>query len=159
MKIEEREEKLEKGENSYKVNSNVRVEIDERKKERKKISWDSELKKKDIVVLLNCSILTGDNGIFTFDEIASSTVKRELDGADIIISAIGHESTAKIMSELLGCEVPVNRIKYEQFPGETAIVFQLKGKSPEGKILTRKEIEKIGYTWKRIRKFNRSPFA
>jgi hypothetical protein len=41
----------------------------------------------------------------------------------------------------------MNRIQYQQAPGNTALVFKLKGRAPEGKILTTKEIEEIGYEW------------
>ena len=60
-------------------------------------------------------------------------------------SAIGHESTAKIMTKLLGIPVEVNRQNYIQPVGEKAIVFKLKTRAPEGKILTAEEIEEIGY--------------
>ena len=88
-----------------------------------------------VIVLMNCSIMTGADGIYTVDTTYLSSVTYQLEIADIIISAIGHESTAQIMSELLGVKVPVNRIKYEQLPGETAIIFQLNSRPPEGKIL------------------------
>jgi len=39
----------------------------------------------------------------------------------------------------------VNIIQYEQKTGDTAIVFKLRSKTLEGKILTREEIEEIGY--------------
>ncbi len=46
---------------------------------------------------------------------------------------------------LLGVPVPVNRIQYEQTTGDLAVVFKLRGRPPEGKILTAEEIEAIGY--------------
>lgn len=60
-------------------------------------------------------------------------------------SAIGHASTAEILSDLLGVLVPVARIQYEQQPGEQALVFKLRGRAPEGVILDRSQIEEIGY--------------
>jgi hypothetical protein len=69
-------------------------------------------------------------------------------------SVIGHNSTAQIMSELLEIEVPVNRIKYEQTCDDIAIVFQLRKRPPEGKILSRQEIEKCGYDFFIVRKYD-----
>ena len=60
-------------------------------------------------------------------------------------SAIGHESTAEILSELLDVKVSVNRQNYIQPPNSKALVFKLKERAPEGCILSREEIEKIGY--------------
>ena len=60
-------------------------------------------------------------------------------------SAIGHESTAEILTELLGIEVKMNRQMYKQDVGDTAVVFKLNGRPEEGKILSRNEIEEIGY--------------
>ena len=62
-----------------------------------------------------------------------------------LLSAIGHETTAQILTELLGFEIPVNRIEYRQEPGDIALVFKLRGRPSEGKILTRDEIEAMGY--------------
>ena len=154
----ETEEILIRGQNPWKINTKIKISVDGKKEERNDMEIQRYNRKK-VIALLNCSIMTGIDGIYTSDTIGPSAVKKELDDADIIISAIGHESTAKIMTELLGIEVPVNPIKYEQLSGEVAIVFQLNSRPPEGKILTYKEIEKIGYTWKRIEKYNRNPFG
>ena len=98
------------------------------------------------IALLNCSIITADG------EYRQTTVSldwvRETTANNEIISAIGHDSTAQIMTELLGINVPINRINFEQQPGQDAIVFKLNGRAPEGKILSREEIEEIGYTFK-----------
>jgi hypothetical protein len=64
---------------------------------------------------------------------------------DGFMSAIGHESTAKILSELLGVEVQLNRINVKCQNSDVLVVFTLKSRAPEGKILTKEEIEAIGY--------------
>lgn len=97
---------------------------------------------------LNTSILTS-YGSFTYDSATVEEVLYHLQAAEQtnipIESAVGHASTAAIMSDLLGREVPVNRCEYRQEPGDTAIVFKLRGRPPEGKILSREELEAIGY--------------
>lgn len=62
-----------------------------------------------------------------------------------IQSAIGHQSTADLLSMLLECPVPVNRIEYKQEPHDVALVFKPKQRIGEGKVLTREELEGIGY--------------
>lgn len=64
------------------------------------------------------------------------------------MSAIGHQSTADILTELLDMPIPMNRILFQQEPGQKAICFKLKGRPEEGKILSREEIEQIGYEFK-----------
>jgi hypothetical protein len=51
------------------------------------------------------------------------------------VSAIGHESTARWLSQLLGMEVPPNRITIEMQPGDEALVVKLLQRLPEGVVL------------------------
>ena len=60
-------------------------------------------------------------------------------------SAVGHESTAKLLSQLLGVNVPANRQEIKLKYGDKLIVFQLMQRLPEGKILDEEELKKIGY--------------
>jgi hypothetical protein len=63
-------------------------------------------------------------------------------------SAIGHESTALVVSKLLGIDVPVNRAQVKPVPGDKLLCFKLKkGRAPEGVILNQKQIEEMGYEW------------
>ena len=62
-----------------------------------------------------------------------------------LTSAIGHESTAAPLSQLLEINVPVNRILVTPVEGDTLLCFKLKGRAPEGKILTVAELEELGY--------------
>lgn len=62
-------------------------------------------------------------------------------------SAIGHDGTAALVSELLHREIPVNRIAWTQAPGELGIAFKLRGRPPEGKILTAEQCRQIGWDW------------
>lgn len=98
------------------------------------------------LALLNTTIATTD-GTYRIATITLEEAKNIVKSNDLL-SAIGHESTATIMSELLETEVNVNRIQFSQDEGQTALVFKLKGRAPEGVILNRGEIEKIGYDFK-----------
>ena len=62
------------------------------------------------------------------------------------ISAVGHQATAQILTELLEVEIPQNRIQAKQEDGQMALVFAMNQRIAEGVILNREEIEQIGYT-------------
>lgn len=95
------------------------------------------------LAILNTSILTAP-GEYTLGDITLESAKKLVSRKDID-SAVGHQSTAEIMTTLLGEEIPVNRQMFEQQPGQKALVFKLNGRPQEGKILTAEEIEQIGY--------------
>jgi Domain of unknown function (DUF1874) len=99
-----------------------------------------------LVALLTTSILTND-GNYSMKTIDYVDTGNLLSGKEIL-SAIGHESTAQILTELLGVDVPVNRIQFAQEVGQQALVFKMNSRLPEGKILSREEIEEIGYSFK-----------
>jgi hypothetical protein len=97
------------------------------------------------LTILNTSILTSF-GTFGFHEITLVDARNYCHDEEYQVqSAVGHQSTCDILSKLLAIDVPLNRIEYKQQTGETALVFKLKGRPEEGKILTLEEIEKIGY--------------
>jgi hypothetical protein len=56
------------------------------------------------------------------------------------ISAVGHQATAEILTDLLGVEVPFNRAAITMREGDSLIVFQLRVRLEEGRILTREEV-------------------
>lgn len=100
------------------------------------------------VTLLNTSILTAD-GDYEIKSVPLDVAKSLIEGKEVL-SAIGHQSTADILTELLGQNVKMNRINFAQEPGQIALVFKLNGRPEEGKILSREEIEKIGYSFKKL---------
>ncbi len=95
--------------------------------------------------VLNTSILT-DYGSYDYTMISEAEAKA-LASVHDVKSAVGHESTAKIISTVLGIEVPMNRINYKQEVGDSALVFKMNQRAPEGVIMTADEISKIGYQW------------
>jgi hypothetical protein len=95
------------------------------------------------VALLNTSILTAP-GTYTLEDISLAEAK-DVVLTNEILSAIGHQSTADILTELLEIPVSLNRIMFVQEIGQQALVFKLIGRPEEGKILSRDEIELIGY--------------
>jgi hypothetical protein len=96
-----------------------------------------------MITILNTSILTSF-GDYRYRPVEVGQVRMMLDKNEWQ-SAVGHESTAVILTELLGRPIPMNRMQYAQQSGEVAVVFKLKARAPEGTILSREEIEAIGY--------------
>lgn len=100
--------------------------------------------------VLNTSILTAV-GSYELEEISLDLAKK-LVSENEIDSAVGHASTAQIMTALLDKEIPVNRQMFAQQPGQDALVFKLNGRTQEGKILTAEEIEQIGYKFQILKR-------
>jgi KaiC/GvpD/RAD55 family RecA-like ATPase len=102
------------------------------------------------LALLNTTIATTDGSYeiktISLEEAKSLVTNNELD------SAIGHESTAQVMSTLLDAVIKMDRQQFEQQKGQYALVFKLKGRPPEGSILTYSEIEEIGYEFKLMKR-------
>lgn len=104
------------------------------------------------VVLLNTTIVTTD-GDYSIKTISLEKAKELVKNANLL-SAIGHQSTADIVSELLEIPIKMNRIMYTQEVGDIALCFKLKDRPEEGKILTAEEIETIGYEFKTMERIN-----
>jgi len=74
------------------------------------------MKTNQIVDILNTSIITTD-GNYTLTTI-TTTQAQELAQNNQILSAVGHEVTAQVLTTLLGVNVLVNRIMYAQEVGQ-----------------------------------------
>lgn len=127
------------------------VEFDKAIKYAENNLWGDDAKPLPLAIL-NTSILTAA-GTYKLTDIDVDTARtlvhtREID------SAVGHQSTAEIMTILLDKEIPVNRQMFSQQPGQQALVFKLNGRPQEGKILTADEIEQIGYKFQLLERID-----
>lgn len=116
--------------------------------------------------LLNTSIIPSAPGAYTVEayEVDLPAAQAILAHASKVVSHIGHESTAQVMSTLLKRHIPMDRTPLNICPDEernpnppdgdgcliarwpiVALVFQLRGRPPEGTILTAAQIEDYGY--------------
>jgi hypothetical protein len=85
------------------------------------------------------NMLSGDS-LVRFERMTQEQFAAHL-RAGGFVSAIGHASTAAFLAERLGIQVPENRINVAVEPGVLLYVVQIKGRLPEGKVLSGEEIE------------------
>lgn len=97
----------------------------------------------EVVGVLNTSIATvpGDYKL----EVITLEQAREIAQSCVLDSAIGHEATAQIMTAVLQTDVPFKRQIFQQQAGQRCIVFKIRGRVPEGTVLTLADINKMGY--------------
>lgn len=62
-----------------------------------------------------------------------------------LVSAIGHQSTADVVSNLIGVQIPMRRERLIFNPGDDVLVFSLNTRLEEGKVLTKDELEKLDF--------------
>ncbi len=103
---------------------------------------------KRTLTLLNTSILTSF-GKYSYDPVSLEQARQIVRDSQVrgetVQSAIGHQSTADLLTMLLEFPVPVNRMEFKQEVDDMALVFKPKQRIGEGKVLTREELEAIGY--------------
>jgi len=98
------------------------------------------------VGIFNGTVAT-TNGVYKISDIDVDNAKM-LICKNGFISAIGHRSTAEAISDSFNINIPMSRINFKQQVGQKAVVFKLNKRPPEGSILCRDEIERIGYSFK-----------
>ncbi|MEM3290677.1 MAG: DUF1874 domain-containing protein [Candidatus Micrarchaeaceae archaeon] len=103
--------------------------------------------KKYLANAFSLSMLEGDRNIIEIKEIHPEEILKNLSE---INSVIGHETTAQIVSEILGIPIQVNRSQIKLNKFDELFVFQLLERLPEGKILTHDEIKQIKHKWYKV---------
>jgi hypothetical protein len=78
-----------------------------------------------------------------FQRISLEGAKSKLKLGFEVQSAIGHQSTADVLSKLLDMEIPVNRTEIKLKRGDILIVFQLATRLPEGQVLSKEEVMEL----------------
>lgn len=106
--------------------------------------------------LLNTTIVT-NAGLYRNDKItveeavvlAAQATKARIP----ITSWVGHEATAQAMGTILGLDVPVSRGQFSQEVGQVALCLKIRGRLPEGTVLTMAELNEIGYDFWTIKRY------
>jgi len=93
--------------------------------------------------LMNSPVLPGF-GRYEFEG-PISVARARLILADGFVSAIGHEGSALLLSEILGQHVTFNRQQVTLLPGDQALVLRLQQRLPEGQILSFSELSTLPY--------------
>ena len=78
------------------------------------------------VILLNALVAPRKPMIIITMPVSLEVARGIVKSSESIVSYVGHEATARLLSELLSTEVPVNRGEYQPGAGDVAIVARLK---------------------------------
>lgn len=98
--------------------------------------------------IFNTTIIVND-GTYKMSTISLEEAKNIIASNPEFISAIGHSSTAQIISSVLGTEIPENRINASfDNVGDKALCFKLNSRPKEGSILSLEDLQEIGFSWK-----------
>lgn len=87
--------------------------------------------------IINAPILP-NYGRYEFNSLTTEQAKTLLTSG--FVSAIGHESTAKLLSHTLEQDIATNRIQVTLQVGDVAVIFRITQRLPEGKVLTEAEL-------------------
>lgn len=97
-----------------------------------------------MLYLLNSPVLTSYGNYLFTGPIAVESAMSLIENNEFV-SAIGHQSTADVLSVLLEVDVPVNRVRIEMQAGDKALVFRLLARMEEGRVFSRAEIETLPF--------------
>lgn len=98
-----------------------------------------------MLYLFNTTIMPNE-GVFSCKKITTSEATELLLQGDSAVSALGHQGSVDAFNALfkgLNCEM--NRIQATMQKGDKAICLKVRGRLPEGSILTLEQLNEIGY--------------
>lgn len=101
--------------------------------------------------IMNTSIVTLEptlnRAVISVKRISTEEAKFIVSAASNVVSAVGHEATAQLMSELLGRQIATNRVAVAFKAGDAALCFKLKRRIEEGRVLNLAELKAEEYEW------------
>ena len=93
--------------------------------------------------ILNSPVLTA-YGVWAFHGPLGIEAARDIVKGGFI-SAVGHESTAALLTELLGQPIRMQRIRADLQKGDRALVLYLQDRQAEGALLTAQDLQNRSY--------------
>jgi len=69
-----------------------------------------------------------------------------------LVSIIGHQGTADLVSAITGVTVEANRVNYSFLCDDVLLVVVLKGRIGEGVVMSQSEAERVGVDFWEVRK-------
>ncbi len=102
-----------------------------------------------LAAAFSLSMLTVEGEVkVTIQNLTGRAVKRNLKNG--FISAVGHSSTAELLTAKLGLLVPSERLNVSLKKDDVLIVAQLKERLNEGEVLTLEQLEKKEVTYLKV---------
>jgi hypothetical protein len=99
-----------------------------------------------MLYIMNAAVIpAGSDGIWETITIPNESAKINLLAE--WKSAVGHKSSAAVISQALAVDIPVNRIEVKPEPGDRLLCFKLNGRAPEGVILSEAQLKEMGFSW------------
>lgn len=96
--------------------------------------------------ILNTPVLT-DYGFYKFEKI---TLEQARELAKDAVSAVGHRGAAEALTRLLNIPIKSNRQKVTMKPGDSALVFKITERLPEGAVLSAEDTLNMPYEFGRL---------
>jgi len=87
------------------------------------------------------NMLSGD-ALVRFERVTEKQFQFQL-GSGTFTNAIGHAATAALLTSRLDLQVEANRVEVSIEPGTLLYVAQVKGRLPEGHVLSEEEIQAV----------------
>lgn len=100
--------------------------------------------------ILNTSVLT-DYGTYRFEKI---TLEEARIMAKDAISAVGHKGAAEALTRLLGIAIATHRRKVTMQPGDSALVFKINERLPEGAVLSAEDTLNLPFEFGRLERLS-----
>jgi len=95
-------------------------------------------------LIVPCDFDISNEFVVRFKKVSKEQVV-ELLKNNKFVSAVGHQATADVLTEILGIKIEMNRVAVKMNAGDIGVHFFLKQRLPEGAVLGRDELDKLNY--------------
>jgi hypothetical protein len=111
-----------------------------------------EVRRMRVVVGNSFSLnMLGGDAVIACRRITKDEFIERIREAQELVSVIGHQGTADLVSAITGVTVEANRVNYSFLCDDVLLVVVLKGRIGEGVVMSQSEAEKIGVDFWEVR--------